>query len=400
MSADGQETPERAQGARGGAGLFGGGGGTRAAGRRSRTKWRDVIPAVAVILALLLALLAILNQRRFLGDVATAAPVTRSATTTASATTTPAGSEHLVHSIGHSFTSSGQEANAVAHLLGPSWASTTSGVGGESVAAIAARVGAVPWVLHVDGGAIPAAGRVDVLLDQGGKGVDKNRAWPLIQNGAGENTRGTGQNNDGMPGIRGTLAGVPGALMIDRPAGTLPAAKHFSQDVYFFERDEEGAAVELKGGKATFKPSYIPSQLGGIVLIHAAYNELNDVDDAIATIQKMIDLMPTDHWLVLAEWPKISPKTETGAIIVQFNQAAGKKWGTHFVDTYTYARTDGLKDAGVEPTAEDRADIADGLVPGSLKVEDKFHPNDLGFQVIARAVVDRLEKLGFAKPDA
>jgi len=58
VPADGQESTDRHQATKRGGGFWGGGGATRAAGRRSRTKSRDIIPAVAVILAILLAILS------------------------------------------------------------------------------------------------------------------------------------------------------------------------------------------------------------------------------------------------------------------------------------------------------------------------------------------------------
>ena len=101
-------------------------------------RWRNIIPFVALALAIVLAALAMLSQRRWLNDAvadpgsSTPSSAASDPSASASATAEQGQFEHLVNTIGHSFTSSGDEAAAVAHLLGPSWKSTTSGVSGET----------------------------------------------------------------------------------------------------------------------------------------------------------------------------------------------------------------------------------------------------------------------------
>lgn len=124
-------------------GWFGlGGAGTRGDGParpgNRRARWRNIIQFVALALAIVLAALAMLSQRRWLNDAvadpgsSTPSSAASDPSASASATAEQGQFEHLVNTIGHSFTSSGEEAAAVAHLLGPSWKSTTSGVSGET----------------------------------------------------------------------------------------------------------------------------------------------------------------------------------------------------------------------------------------------------------------------------
>ncbi len=371
---------------------------------------------MAVLLAIILALLALLAQKRFLSAAAaTVVGASYSATpsgspssgATSSGTSTSPGSTsssttfpHLIHTIGHSFMSNGAMADAVAKLMGPSWAHTTSGVGGETALGVAARAGAVPWVMHIDGREIPASGRVLVTLDQGGQGIDKNQSWPLLGNGAGENTWGTGQNNEGIMGILGTLAGVDGRLLIDRPAGTVQLSPHQQGDRYYFERTSPGDVV--RAAQATFHPTYVASQLGGIVLIEAARNSLpsTDIDSVIQTISKIIAVVPSDRWLVISEWSEYAVTTPQGRKVADYNKAAAEKWGDHFVDTYTFAREKGMDYLHLPLTAQDRQDVADGKIPESLQLDDHLHPNQRGYDVIARAVVNQIEALGIAAPDA
>ncbi|MBK6886817.1 MAG: hypothetical protein IPH03_10485 [Tetrasphaera sp.] len=381
--------------------------GARAGGRSSlfgagRRRWDNIIPLVAAILAVILAAFAVLAQKRFLSQSdATIVGSTYSTNSAPSAaSTTKPSFPHLVHTIGHSFTSNGAEADSVAKLLGASWAHTTSGVGGESARAIAARAGAIPWDLHPEGGRIPASGKVEVALYQDGQPFPSEETWPLVGNGAGENTRGTGQNNEGISGILGNLAGVNGRLLIDRPAGTVRLTKHLEGDRYYFERESPGDVVDVEA--APFLPSYGPSQVDGVVLISAARNSLprSDISDVIATVDKIIGTIPSDRWLVLAEWSEFPVTSDAGNKVADYNDQAKQHWGDHFVDTYTFAREEGMAYLKLAPTAEDVQDIAEGKIPRTLQLEDHLHPNQRGYDVIARAVVDQMVKLGFAPSGA
>lgn len=360
-------------------------------------RWDTIVTMLAVILAVVMATLAILAQRNSPSGAKAgtiASPAKPSSTSHTSSTTVPA-FPHLIHTIGHSFTSSGAEAQSVAKLLGPSWTYTTSGVGMDTALGIAARAGAVPWELHPTGGQIPATGKVEVTLFQNGKPYPEDETWPLIGNAAGENTRGTGQNNEGTVGILGTLAGISGRLLIDRPYGTAPMTSHTAGDRYFFERDSPGDDVVVTD--AAFLPSYVQSQLGGVVLINAARNSLpqTDISAVIATIDKIIALVPSDRWLVLAEWSgEESLTSEEGKAVIDYNAQAKAHWGDHFVDTYTFARDKGLDFLTLPPTPDDVQDISEGKIPRTLQRNDHLHPNERGYEVIARCVVDQMIKLG------
>lgn len=303
----------------------------------------------------------------------------------------------LVHTIGHSFTSNGTEAHVIAHDLGPGWQSTTSGVGGMGAIGIAAQVGAWPYLLHPTSGKVPASGPVRVLLDYG-EGPGKVTQWPLLWNSdVSDSTLGTGQNNDGGSGIRGTLEGIPGELTITRPPGTTGGTGHLAGDVYEFTRDEPGDALAMDSGE--FVPTYAQTQFGGIVVVQAAINSLSDMDGTEKAVAAIIKHIGHDRWIVVGEWlgANDTEGTDTRAAITAWNRRAAHRWGDHFVDIQGYAVSRGLAEEGIVPTAEDEDDIARGVVPSSLR-RDGLHPNGPGFEVIGGLVADRIRELGWVAP--
>ena len=305
--------------------------------------------------------------------------------------------DRLVHTIGHSFTSNGTLADYIAAQLGSGWTGTTSGVGGETSQGIAARAGAAAWMFHPIGGSIPASGDVDVSLDLGGHGPDVNAYWPLLWNGAGTTHLGTGQDNDNTDGIRGTLAGVPGTLRIARPAGTAASVGHLSGDRYYFRRNASGVTVPCK--RAIFRPTYVATQLGGVVVIMAAQNNIIELDRVMFNFSAIIDTIPHDRVIVVGEWNASTapPGTTIGDAVIAFNKAAADRWGARFVDVRDYARRYGLSDAGITPTSGDNTDIAAGVIPRTLRRDD-IHPTQAstaGYMALARPIAERITALGW-----
>ncbi|VXB24533.1 hypothetical protein ARTHRO9V_130189 [Arthrobacter sp. 9V] len=299
-----------------------------------------------------------------------------------------------ITTIGHSFTSNGTEADYLRTALG--WPShATLGVGGEIASTIAARIGALVWELHPVGGSIPTTGPVEVQLDLEGRGIALNTAWPLLWSNVA-----TGQNNDGLTGLRGSLAGIPGKLTITRPAGTTSGAAHLAGDQYFFTRDTAGAATPC--ARASFMPSFAQTAVGGVVIIHTAINGLGlpdsaESDDTFGVVQAIIDWLPHDRWLVIGEWCGATgaPGTTAGDAVMAWNRRASHRWGRRFVDINSFALTHGLATAGITPTAGDVTDIATGIVPRSLRA-DGLHPNGAGYSVITAATSPRVRALGWA----
>lgn len=69
-----------------------------------------------------------------------------------------------------------------------------------------------------------------------------------------------------------------------------------------------------------------------------------------------------------------------------------ERFGAHFVNLRAYMSTQGLADAGMEPTEADYADMQKGRTPGSL-LYDGLHFNSRGYELLGKLVYQRLQEL-------
>lgn len=69
-----------------------------------------------------------------------------------------------------------------------------------------------------------------------------------------------------------------------------------------------------------------------------------------------------------------------------------ERFGAHFVNLRAYMSTQGLADAGMEPTEADCADMQKGRTPESL-LYDGLHFNSRGYELLGKLVYQRLQEL-------
>ena len=70
-----------------------------------------------------------------------------------------------------------------------------------------------------------------------------------------------------------------------------------------------------------------------------------------------------------------------------------KEYGRRYINLREYLSTYGMKDAGLEPTETDLAEIAEGKVPTSLRI-DTVHGNSHFYKIIGKLIYLRLVELG------
>jgi len=277
-------------------------------------------------------------------------------------------------------------ANAIsAALSGVSVVSLS--VGGESSRTIAARQGGQPLLFVPSGGSLPASGSVDVdLLWADGPVAG---GWPLLQ---------------GATSYAGTLVLPSGT----RVAGTFsivrdPSATqyvHHAGDRYTFTRSTNGSAITVNR-PAPFYADVATPRRSDIFVYWIARNNINEVDQAIGDLQAMIQRQDNlaKRWLVLSEHNSATEPSGSGnfANVTSYNQRARALAGRRFVDTRQYLIDYGLADAGITPTTQDQTDIANGVVPTSLR-SDNLHLNASGSAVVAQLIRRRLIELEWMTP--
>lgn len=116
-----------------------------------------------------------------------------------------------------------------------------------------------------------------------------------------------------------------------------------------------------------------------------------------------IEAMEQHVWSLDARMLSIGPFNREGqipgtaahtALLATERQLALTR-GRRHINARRYLIDYGLADAGITPTAQDQADIANDLVPTSLR-NDNVHLNQTGYRMVALLVAARLRELGWA----
>lgn len=232
------------------------------------------------------------------------------------------------------------------------------GVGGENTVTICARAGGNPFIVLPVAGVIPATTTAFEITLQAINGVVPK---PLMQ---------------GPSSYTGRLGNVP---------GTFSRTVVDTTYTYFFARATAGAEVIANRPL----PLYLDIgdlARGDINIIWIGQNGPNDVraiQDAKAIIQRMTAL--DKRFLVISK-----PGGTTA------NDADDALWfaefGRRFIPIRQYMVKYGLADAGIEPTAQDLIDMANGTVPGSLR-SDSVHWLAAGYTILANIIFQRLKEL-------
>ena len=240
------------------------------------------------------------------------------------------------------------------------------GVNGESAQTVAGRCGAVPYQLY-RGATIPAECEpVEFsLTDAVGLTVD-----PLA---SGE----SGINDVSIAGVTGKLARV-------RPG------------LYSFTRNEPGESVRAEPGTevvtacSDLYTDFIP------VILVGTYSSNIKPEQYVSLVRAMVDrhASPDGRYLVIG--PFTSAVSNSGTRSDQLEKALQQAFGENFINARSYFCSDGLSDARLQATAEDRKDIAQGNVPSALR--NPLAPEELnaaGYELLGKLLYARMDKLGW-----
>lgn len=231
------------------------------------------------------------------------------------------------------------------------------GVGGETSTQIAARAGAVPTALSITGATIPTSGSVNVTTDTSGV--------PSAQGGP----------------ISGVLSGVRGTLTYGTPVT--------------FTRQEKGTAVASPDG-SIFTPDAGSALAWNRQIIWAGRNNYSDPTTVKADVAAIIAAGQTGKAIVLGVLNSSAGGTGTPEhdTIVTLNNDLAALYGAQFIDIRAYLIAHGLSDAGITPTGQDTTDIANDIVPTSLRF-DTIHLVAAGYTVVAHQIQAKIAALGW-----
>ncbi|MFD2962761.1 MULTISPECIES: hypothetical protein [Olivibacter] len=270
-------------------------------------------------------------------------------------------------------------------LLGESYRVVNRGVGGENVPTIAARVGAVPAVLSGDV-ILPALStdRVEIANYAAVENRLKNKY--------------DGRTINWIRSPTNTLNSVYVAdiecnLIIEgaNPDGTVsPDAK-----IYLRRLVNSDSPTQLKAGMPIYPVTaklYRKPYAGVYFIGQNRGYDVNGVDDnavLVAYYRKLIDFLGTPNYLV------VGLHTQSEAQRADLEELMLKEFGLRYINLREYMTLYGLADAGLTPTSEDIAAMAEGRTPPSL-MTDGTHFTPKGYSLLAALIHKRMKQLNIA----
>lgn len=217
-------------------------------------------------------------------------------------------------------------------------------IGGQTATQIAARMNAVPILVTLSGGVIPASGTVAVTE----KSVN-------VLSGSGSYSG----------SLKGWLAGIEGTMTTD-------AGGNWS-----FVRAAPGPAVTV-GANTRFTSAWGHYLRGHTAWLWMGRNGAQAGRTIVGDIAAAVASLGHSRFLVGGVLPSTA---DSGAVLAQFNALNGQlasTYGPRFVDLPA------LLMAAADGSPEDASDVAAGFVPRSLR-SDHLHLNDAGYALVARA---------------
>lgn len=238
------------------------------------------------------------------------------------------------------------------------------GIGGENTVTIAGRAGAIPFRVaefEIPTEAIPTE---ITFLEEKGKSIR-----PLYQGD-------TGINPCFIEGVKGCITGEKdeqGAM------------------VYFFTRSEGGEATKVPEGSEveTWASTQFQDYIY-VVFMGENHGWNDDINELIRQQQEILSMQEKHK----GKYIVVGLPTGTAEERTELEAALSETYGDKFFNIREYMSTEALEDAGIKPTDEDVARMAEGMVPTSLLV-DHIHFNAKGYRLLGEQVYERMQELGY-----
>ncbi|HOO28237.1 MAG TPA: hypothetical protein PLU43_07210 [Lachnospiraceae bacterium] len=179
-----------------------------------------------------------------------------------------------------------------------------------------------------------------------------------------------------------SIGGVEGTLSIDMETGNR-----------YFTRNEAGEPVTIEAGTQMLFHAMLDKRTDDILVIFSGTNDYPDtesIEDVIAYQRAMLAYAGAENYVIIGMTKKKAmPKIE------EINQILEEEYGEHFLDIRKYLLENGLQDAGVTETQQDRADLESGEIPSSLRTDDEGHGTSEFYRIIGEQLYLKLLELNY-----
>ena len=247
------------------------------------------------------------------------------------------------------------------------------GAGGEDTYTILGRSGAVPFVLGSDVTipAEPEPVKITLVSDSG------KPVTPL-------NGGTAGVNNVVIDGVEGTLTMV---------SSTNSRQKY----TYYFTRLEAGEETDaVKGTLIETAATYEYLDYIHVICI-GTYGTFKNAADLVKQVDALLSRQTsnTDRFIVIGPCA-VSGRDFSARYMNSIDTAMMQAYGNRYINIRKYLMEDGLSDAGISATKQDKKDIEEGKVPTSFTANSAgLELNGKAYILIGKLVYDRMENLGY-----
>lgn len=250
------------------------------------------------------------------------------------------------------------------------------GAGRENTATILGRSGALPYVVSADF-VIPAdteSVAVGFVSENG------DPVTPLIAGDGGVNPV--------------TIAGVQGTLT--RNAGT---QQKKNPHIYQFTRLEAGQEVPVEKGTELITAAANAYQDYIHIVWLGTYDNVTEPDElvnATKTLLQRQNINP-DRYLVIGPCAYNGSWTLSSShVLDSIDSAMLQAFGDRYINLRKYLMEDGLRDAQLSATTQDKRSIASGRVPDSFRSNaNGADLNGVAYELLGKLVYDRMDRMGY-----
>ena len=249
------------------------------------------------------------------------------------------------------------------------------GAGKEDSATILGRSGVAPYVVGMDFEIPAEVEPVNIQL----KSPDGKNVTPLTAGNAGVNPV--------------TIEGVVGEIT------RVSNGQGWGQSAYQFTRAEAGEPVSVaKGAKITTACENEYRDYLHIVWL-GTYGDFTTPEKLVNDTKLLLSRQASnpERYLVIGPcalrgaWTNADPATLNGV-----DSAMLQAFGNHYINVRKYLMVDGLTDAKITPTRDEKAIIQQGSVPTSFRSNASGADlNGTAYKLIGKLVYERMESLGY-----
>ena len=248
------------------------------------------------------------------------------------------------------------------------------GAGPEDGSTILGRAGALPYVLREDL-YIPAGTEpVEIKLQS----EDGKPVYPL-----------TG----GDVGVNNVLIGdTEGTITIDA------SNRYYGGDYqYYFSRAAEGVETMAPAG-TTVKTAATDLYRDYIHIVWiGTYDSFVGSENPVEMVKTLLarQTKNSERYIVLGLC-SVNKSVNNTYRMDSIDTAMMQAFGNRYINVRKYLVEDGLRDAGISPTSEDKINVAAGRIPKSfLSTSNGIELNGKAYALIGKLVYNRMESLGY-----